>query len=89
MEIIREKVIPMNGQCRSFFGRLNLGWDDRYLLEVNLRADGSSRFNKNNRWGYFPSFSGAWRLSEEAFMEDTRSWLDNLKLRAFLRVVRK
>ena len=67
---------------RSFFGRLNLGWDDRYLLEVNLRADGSSRFNKNNRWGYFPSFSGAWRLSEEAFMEDTRSWLDNLKLRA-------
>lgn len=66
---------------RSFFGRLNLGWDDRYLLEVNLRADGSSRFNKDNRWGYFPSFSAAWRVSEEAFMEGTRNWLDNLKLR--------
>lgn len=67
---------------RSFFGRLNLGWDDKYLLEVNLRADGSSRFLADNRWGYFPSFSAAWRISEESFMENTKNWLDNLKIRA-------
>lgn len=67
---------------RSFFGRLNLGWDDKYLLEVNLRADGSSRFLADNRWGYFPSFSAAWRISEEGFMENTKNWLDNLKIRA-------
>lgn len=66
---------------RSFFGRINLGWDDKYLLEVNLRADGSSRFLPDNRWGYFPSFSAAWRISQENFMKDV-SWLDNLKLRA-------
>ncbi|MEG1005548.1 MAG: TonB-dependent receptor [Bacteroides sp.] len=66
---------------RSFFARLNLSWDSRYLLEVNFRGDGSSRFLKGNRWGYFPSFSGAWRVSEEAFMKGVR-WLDNLKVRA-------
>lgn len=65
---------------QSYFGRINLSWDERYLLEANLRADGSSRFLKNNRWGYFPSFSAAWRLSEESFMEKY-DWLDNLKLR--------
>lgn len=65
---------------QSYFGRINLSWEDRYLLEANLRADGSSRFQKNNRWGYFPSFSVAWRLSEEQFMEQY-DWLDNLKLR--------
>ena len=54
----------------SYFGRINLGWDDKYLVEANLRADGSSRFQKKNRWGYFPSFSAAWRISEECFMED-------------------
>ena len=67
---------------RSFFGRINLGWDDKYLLEANLRADGSSRFQKDNRWGYFPSFSAAWRISEENFMKATNEWLSNLKLRA-------
>ena len=66
---------------RSFFGRLNLGWDDKYLFEANLRADGSSRFLSDNRWGYFPSFSAAWRISEEEFMKDV-NWLDNLKIRA-------
>lgn len=65
---------------QSYFGRINLSWEDRYLLEANVRADGSSRFQKNNRWGYFPSFSAAWRLSEERFMEKL-DWLDNLKLR--------
>lgn len=67
---------------RSFFGRINLGWDNKYLLEVNVRADGSSRFLKGNRWGYFPSFSAAWRIDQEKFMENTHSWLDALKLRA-------
>lgn len=65
---------------RSFFGRLNLAWDNKYLFEANLRADGSSRFLQNNRWGYFPSFSAAWRISEEAFMKNI-AWLDNLKVR--------
>lgn len=67
---------------RSYFGRINLGWDSKYLLEVNLRADASSRFLKENRWGYFPSFSAAWRIDQESFMEKTRGWLDALKLRA-------
>ena len=66
---------------RSYFGRINLGWADKYLLEANLRADASSRFLDSNRWGYFPSFSAGWRVDQEAFMENTRSWLDALKLR--------
>ncbi len=66
---------------RSYFGRINLGWDNKYLLEMNIRADGSSRFLKGNRWGYFPSFSAAWRIDQEKFMEKTRSWLDALKFR--------
>ena len=66
---------------RSFFGRINLGWKDRYLLEANMRADASSRFRPDNRWGYFPSVSAAWRVDQESFMESTRSWLDALKLR--------
>lgn len=67
---------------RSGFGRLNYNYNDRYLLEVNLRYDLSSRFHKSNRGGLFPSFSGAWRLSEESFMEFSRDFLDNVKLRA-------
>lgn len=67
---------------RSFFGRINLGWMDRYLLEMNLRADASSRFRPDKRWGYFPSFSAAWRIDQENFMESTRNWLDALKFRA-------
>ena len=67
---------------RSYFGRINLGWDGKYLFEANLRADASSRFLKGNRWGYFPSFSAGWRIDQEAFMEGTRNWLDALKFRA-------
>lgn len=66
---------------RSYFTRLNLGWKDKYLLEANLRADASSRFLKKNRWGYFPSFSAAWRVDQENFMEKSRDWLDALKFR--------
>ena len=67
---------------RSGFGRLNYNYNDRYLLELNLRYDLSSRFHKSNRGGLFPSFSGAWRLSEESFMQFSRNTFDNIKLRA-------
>ena len=68
---------------RSYFGRIKLNWDDKYLLEANLRADASSRFLKGKRWGYFPSASAAWRVSEEAFMKELSEQiaLSNLKLR--------
>ena len=67
---------------RSFFGRLNLNWQEKYLFEFNLRADGSSRFSKDNRWGYFPSASAAWRIDQEKFMEGVLGGnLSNLKLR--------
>ena len=66
---------------RSFFGRINLDWENKYLLEVNLRADQSSRFLSNNRTGYFPSASVAWRMDQEAFMEDwVEKGLSNLKM---------
>lgn len=67
---------------RSYFGRVNLSWDNRYLFEANLRADGSSKFAPGHRWGYFPSISAGWRISEEKFMRGTSSWLNQLKLRA-------
>lgn len=65
----------------SFFARANYSLLDRYLLTVTFRTDGSSKFAPNHRWGYFPAGALAWRLSDESFMEGTRSWLDNLKLR--------
>lgn len=66
----------------SYFGRLNYAYKGRYLFEANFRRDGSSRFAPGHRWGTFPSVSAGWRISEESFMESTRSFLDNLKLRA-------
>lgn len=66
----------------SYFGRINYDYKGKYLFEANFRADASSRFAPGNRWGYFPSFSGAWRISEESFMETLRdSWLSSLKIR--------
>lgn len=65
----------------SGFVRLNYSFDNRYLFEANLRADASSRFSKKHRWGYFPSFSIGWRISEEAFMKN-QTIVNNLKLRA-------
>jgi TonB-linked SusC/RagA family outer membrane protein len=67
---------------RSLFGRLNYGFKGKYLFEANFRYDGTSRIHTDNRWGMFPSFSAAWRLSEESFIKDNLSWVDNLKLRA-------
>lgn len=67
---------------RGVFMRINYNYSDRYLFEMNGRYDGSSKFPHDSRFKFFPSFSAAWRLSEESFMADTRSWLDNLKIRA-------
>ncbi len=65
----------------SVFGRFNYNYKDRYLFEANLRYDGSSRFDKGNRWGIFPSFSAAWRITEEPFMLNAKNTLSNLKFR--------
>lgn len=66
----------------SWFGRVNYNLMGKYMLTATMRRDGSSRFGDNHKWGIFPSVSLAWRISDEAFMEGTRNWLDNLKLRA-------
>lgn len=65
---------------RSFFGRFNYNYQDRYLFEANIRNDGSSRFAKARRWGVFPSFSAGWRISQEAFMKNN-TFINDLKLR--------
>ena len=65
----------------SFFGKVNYTYNDKYLASFTIRRDGSSRFGKNNQYGTFPSVSAGWRLSEESFMNFTKSWLDNLKVR--------
>ena len=67
---------------RGAFYRLNYNYKERYLFEANGRYDGSSRFPKDGRFGFFPSFSGAWRISNESFMAGTQNWLNNLKVRA-------
>ena len=66
----------------SYFGRANYDYKSKYLLSATFRADGSSKFASNNRWGYFPSVAAAWRISSESFMESAKSWLSDLKLRA-------
>ena len=67
---------------RSYFGRVAYDYQGKYLLEANARYDGTSRVSSRNRWGFFPSFSAGWRISEEKFLRDNASWMDNLKLRA-------
>ena len=68
---------------RSYFGRLNYNYDNRYLIEANLRYDGTSRFTGDNQYGTFPSFSAGWRISNEAFWSDElRNIVSDLKLRA-------
>ena len=66
---------------RSYFGRFNYNYDERYLLELDARYDGSSRFAPGNQYGFFPAVSAGWRLSEESFLKDRTTWLDELKLR--------
>ena len=65
----------------SFFGRVNYDYDRRFSLGVTLRADGSSKFSRGNRWGFFPSAAASWTISNEKFMAGTNNWLDQLKLR--------
>ena len=66
----------------SYFGRLNYNFAETYMFSAIMRADGSSIFAPGKRWGYFPSFSAGWVVSNEKFMESSQSWLDFLKLRA-------
>jgi TonB-linked SusC/RagA family outer membrane protein len=65
----------------SFFSRVDYNYDSKYYLEFSIRADGSSRFGDNNKWGYFPSVGAAWRLKEESFLSN-EEWLNDLKIRA-------
>ncbi len=67
---------------RGGFARLNYAYDNRYLIELDARYDGSSKFPKTSRFGFFPSVSVGWRIGQEHWMEGTRNWLDELKLRA-------
>ena len=66
----------------GFFGRVSYGFGEKYNVLLSLRREGSSKFGENYKWGSFPSASLGWTISKEKFMEGTRSWLDNLKLRA-------
>lgn len=68
-------------QLLSFYGRVNYGLLDRYLLTFTVRGDATSRFSKNNRWGVFPAAALAWKLNNEAFLESASGWLSDLKLR--------
>ncbi len=65
----------------SYFGRLNYNYDEKYMFSAIMRADGSSMFAPGHRWGYFPSFSGGWVVSNEKFMEPVTKWFDFLKIR--------
>ena len=71
-----------NLQLLSFFGRINYTFKDRYLLTATVRADGTSRFSKDNRWGVFPSVALGWKILEEAFLERARGWMSEMKIRA-------
>ncbi len=73
--------IPTANNLESFFGRANYSYKNRYLLQGSLRADGSSRFGVNNRWGYFPAVSAGWVISEEPFMGNFNNRFGQLKLR--------
>src|SRR5690606_16523953 len=66
----------------AFFGRLNYNYKETYMASIVMRADASSNFNRSHRWGYFPSVSAGWNITNESFMEGTSNWLNYLKLRA-------
>lgn len=66
----------------SFFGRINYNYNEKYMASVILRTDGSSNFARGHRWGTFPSVSAGWVVSNEAFLESTKNWMDFLKIRA-------
>ena len=72
---------PYKGRALSFFGRVNLSYDNRYYPTANIRRDGSDRFSKNHRWGTFPSVNVMWRIGQESFLRDKLPWLTDAKLR--------
>ena len=80
----KELATPQHAEAElyllSFYGRVNYSWKQRYMLTATLRADASSRFSPDNRWGYFPSVAAAWRVNEEAFLSNFKA-LSDLKLR--------
>ena len=73
---------PAQGSIASFFSRLNWNYDEKYMATAIFRADASNNFARGHRWGYYPSFSAGWVISNEKFMENTKSWMDFLKFRA-------
>lgn len=81
MDILSLDGVYYESSSRSFLGRLHYVFKDRYIVQATFRADGSSKFGENNRYGYFPSVSGAWRINNERFMQNI-AYLSNLKLRA-------
>lgn len=72
---------PYDNSMLSFFGRVSLDYESKYLIAANLRRDGSSKFADGHKWGTFPSVSAAWRFSSESFMKSTNNWLSDAKLR--------
>ena len=74
-------TISEPSRTQSYFGRANYVYAGKYYLTFTLRADGTNVFSPGNKWGVFPAFAGAWRISDEEFMTSTKDWLDNLKLR--------
>jgi TonB-dependent starch-binding outer membrane protein SusC len=72
----------IDSRLMSMFGRINYNYKEKYLATFVMRADGSSNFAKGNQWGYFPSVSGGWVISNENFLRETQAWMDFLKLRA-------
>lgn len=72
----------VTGGRLSWIGRVNYNYDQKYIAEFSFRYDGNALFPKEKRWGFFPSFSAAWRINHEEFMKGTSTWLDDLKIRA-------
>lgn len=79
--VVHDMPVQKDYQLLSYLGRVNLSFLDKYLVTASIRADGSSKFAKGNRWGYFPSASVAWRMEQEDFLKDVE-WLHQLKVRA-------
>ncbi len=82
-EVSAKSTSHSHSNMLSFFGRASYTYDNRYLLTATMRADGSSKFAKGNKWGYFPSASAAWRISQERFFQESNiiNVINNLKLR--------
>lgn len=79
-ELKSKSSSAVENELQSFFGRVNYGFDNKYMLTATMRADGSSKFGKNNRYGYFPSVAAGWNITKEDFINDSEI-LNNLKLR--------